>query len=114
MKYIITMANADIGRYIINQLIDYYAEEHENVLAVISLGMERYLSDLKYCTMVIGNSSNGILEAPSFRVPTVDIGDRQRGRVAAGIHCKTKKEEIMKAIRRALELKNMGGGRICA
>lgn len=112
MKYIITKANADTGGYIINQLIDEYAAEHDNVLAVTSLGMKRYLSALKYCTMVIGNSSSGILEAPSFGVPTVDIGDRQRGRVAAEtvIHCKTKKEEIKEAIYKALEMTIYSGG----
>lgn len=112
MKYIITKANADAGGHLINQMIDAYEAEHDNVLAVTSLGMKRYLSALKYCTMVIGNSSSGILEAPSFGVPTVDIGDRQRGRVAAEtvIHCKIKKEEIKRAIQKALELKNHEGG----
>lgn len=116
MKYIITKANADTGGYIINQLIDEYAAEHDNVLAVTSLGMKRYLSALKYCTMVIGNSSSGILEAPSFGVPTVDIGDRQRGRVAAEtvIHCKTKKEEIKEAIYKALEMTIYSGGGVSA
>lgn len=107
MKYIITKANADANGHVINHMIDHYALAHENVYAIASLGMRRYLSAIKYCTMVIGNSSSGIIEAPSFQVPTVDIGDRQRGRTAAAsvIHCKTGREEIRRAMEEALVLK---------
>lgn len=107
MRYIITKANADAGGRIINQMIDQYALTHENVYAVASLGMRRYLSAVKYSTMVIGNSSSGIIETPSFQVPTVDIGDRQRGRTAAAsvIHCTTNREEIRRAIEEAALMK---------
>lgn len=107
MQYIITKANADRNGRIINQMIDQYAQTHENVYAVASLGMRRYLSAVKYCAMVIGNSSSGIIEAPSLQVPTVNIGDRQRGRTAAEsvIHCKTDTEEIRKAMKKALNMK---------
>jgi UDP-N-acetylglucosamine 2-epimerase len=65
-------------------MIDNYVERHpKRCLAVTSLGMPRYLSAMKYATAVIGNSSSGIIEAPSFKVPTVNIGDRQKGRVRA-------------------------------
>lgn len=72
-----------------------------------SLGMRRYLSALRYCEMVIGNSSSGILEAPSFGVPTVDIGNRQRGRLAAEsvIHCEPEKTAIIEAMGKAGEQK---------
>ena len=107
MKYIITKANADAGGRVINQMIDQYALTHDNVYAVASLGMRRYLSAVKYSAMVIGNSSSGIIEAPSFQVPTVDIGDRQRGRTAAAsvIHCKTNREEIRRAMEEAAVMK---------
>lgn len=103
MKYIITKANADAGGQIINQMIDDYAASRENVFAIASLGMKRYLSALSYCTMVIGNSSSGIVEAPSFYIPTINIGDRQRGRLTSEsvIHCEPKKESIIEAIKKA-------------
>ena len=104
LRYIITKANADTHGRVINQMIDEYASIHQNVYAVTSLGMRRYLSAVKYSAMVIGNSSSGIVEAPSLHVPTVDIGDRQRGRLAAEtvIHCKVSKEEIKKAMNKAM------------
>ena len=103
MKYIITKANADAGGYVINRMIDDYVSTRRNVFAIASLGMRRYLSALHYCTMLIGNSSSGIVEAPSFYVPTVDIGDRQKGRIAADsvIHCVPQKDAIIEAIQRA-------------
>lgn len=83
MKYIITKANADRNGRIINQMIDEYTAAHSNVYATESLGMIRYLSALKYADMVIGNSSSGLVEAPSFGIPTINIGDRQKGRLKA-------------------------------
>ena len=64
--------------------------------------MRRYLSAIKYCSMVIGNSSSGLLEAPSFGIPTVNIGDRQKGRLQASsiINC----EPMHGSIRQALDL----------
>ena len=78
MRYIITKANADAGGRIVNEMIDQYAQTHkETVFSIDSLGMKRYLSALKYSSMVIGNSSSGLVEAPSFHIPTINIGDRQ-------------------------------------
>lgn len=79
---IFTKANADVGGRIINQLIDDYVsrEEHKSV-AFSSMGQLRYLSTLQYVDAVVGNSSSGICEAPSFKVPTINIGNRQKGRV---------------------------------
>lgn len=104
MKFIFTKANADSDGRIINQMIDDYVNSHENAVAFNSLGLTRYLSALKYCTMVIGNSSSGLVEAPSFGVPTVNIGDRQEGRLQADsiINCQPIKDDIEKAIKIAL------------
>lgn len=103
-RYLITKANADAGGRLINARLERYAQEHnENTLLLGSLGMIRYLSAMKYCAMVIGNSSSGILEAPAMGVPTVNIGDRQRGRIQAAsvINCAPVCGEILKAMRRA-------------
>jgi UDP-hydrolysing UDP-N-acetyl-D-glucosamine 2-epimerase len=79
---IFTKANTDADGRVINRLIGEYAEKRpDRCLAVASLGSLRYLSALQYATAVIGNSSSGIMEAPSFKVPTVNIGDRQKGRI---------------------------------
>lgn len=103
MKYIITKANADSGGRIINQMTEEYAQKHNNVYVIESLGMVRYLSALKYAKMVIGNSSSGLVEAPSFRIPTINIGDRQRGRICAGsvINCNPEEEQISLAMEKA-------------
>ena len=105
MKYIITKANADAGGRIINRMIHEYAELHpDRVFEIDSLGMLRYLSALKYCRMVIGNSSSGLVEAPTFHVPTINIGDRQKGRARATsvIDCAPTKQAICEAITYAL------------
>lgn len=108
MTFIITKANADIGGSVINRIIeDYEAKYPAKFKVVASLGMIRYSSAMKYCEMVIGNSSSGILEAPTFKIPTVNIGDRQKGRVQAEsiINCRADKKEILKAIEKGLDEK---------
>ncbi len=108
---IFTKANADTDGRIINQMIDQYVEENaDRALVHASLGMTRYLSVLKYCEMVIGNSSSGIIEAPSFQVPTVNIGSRQLGRIRAEsvIDCGNSVEDICTAIGKAKTLKEKG------
>ena len=104
MNFIFTKANADSEGRIINQLIDEYAKTNDNIMVFTSLGMIKYLSALKYSAMVIGNSSSGLLEAPSFGIPTVNIGDRQKGRIQASsvINCEPTIEDIKKAIDIAL------------
>lgn len=107
-RVIFTKANADTDGRIINQRIDEYVSQNEDrTIAVTSLGMVRYLSALKYCEMVIGNSSSGIIEAPSFKVPTVNIGDRQLGRTRAVsvIDCGNSTEDIVAAMYKAKDLK---------
>lgn len=103
MSYIFTLANADNGGESINNQIIKYAENNEKVYVFSSLGALRYLSAVKYSSMVIGNSSSGIIEVPSFGIPTVNIGDRQKGRVRSKsvIDCNTTKEDISKAITHA-------------
>lgn len=108
---IFTKANADMDGRVINQKIDRYVENHKNQAAAFtSLGMIKYLSALQYCEMVIGNSSSGITEAPSFKIPTINIGNRQQGRVRAKsvIDCGNTVEEIIAAIRKGKELKTKG------
>ncbi len=99
--FLFTKANADTDGRIINQEIDAYVNKNKSrVFAVASLGMIRYLSALQYCDMVVGNSSSGIIEAPSFHIPTVNIGNRQKGRVRGKsvVDCECTPNEIIKAI----------------
>lgn len=105
LKVIFTKANADTDGRIINKMIDEYVEKNQDrCIAFSSLGQVRYLSALQFCKAVVGNSSSGIIEAPSFGIPTVDIGDRQRGRLAAQtvIHCDCEVADIEKALQKAL------------
>ncbi|CAI3629219.1 MULTISPECIES: UDP-N-acetylglucosamine 2-epimerase [Clostridium] len=101
LQVIFTKANSDTGGRIINYLIDEYVRKNSNrCIAFSSLGQVRYLSAMKYCSFVIGNSSSGILEAPVLNKPTINIGDRQKGRIQLEsiINCEAKKEDIIKAI----------------
>lgn len=102
---IFTQANADTDGRIINQMIVAYVESHSDRCMVIpSLGYLRYFSAMSLCEAVIGNSSSGILEAPVFKVPTINIGDRQKGRVRMEsiIDCLPEKDAIIFAISKAL------------
>ena len=103
-KFIFTKANADTGGRVVNEIIDDFVEKNDNMIAFTSMGMIRYLSTLKYCDMVIGNSSSGLIEAPSFGVPIINIGERQKGRLQADsvLNCEPIKESIEKAISLAL------------
>lgn len=87
---IFTAPNADIGSEIILESIKKYVEKNQNKSIFIkSLGHLLYLSCLQFVDFVVGNSSSGIIEVPSFKIPTVNIGERQKGRVSAKsvIHC---------------------------
>ncbi|MEZ9057318.1 UDP-N-acetylglucosamine 2-epimerase [Vibrio pelagius] len=104
-QVILTYPNADDGgRRIIPMLEAYAASQPERVLAIPSLGQVRYLSAVKHATAVIGNSSSGIIEVPAFDVPTVDIGARQKGRLAAKsvLHCEANQADIERAIQSAV------------
>ena len=105
VKLIFTKANADTEGRQINKLIDEYIERYpKRAIAFTSMGQLRYLSALKYCDFVVGNSSSGIIEAPSFHIPTINIGNRQRGRVCSRtvINCESQREAIKDAITYAL------------
>lgn len=105
LKIIFTKSNADVGGRIINNMIDEYVKRNsDRCVTVFSLGMRRYLTALSYADIVIGNSSSGIIETPSFCVPTVNIGDRQKGRVQAKniLNCEPQKDEIIKTIEKGL------------
>lgn len=99
-NFLITKSNADLGGEHINQMLDSFAETHKNCCVVSSLGMQRYMSALRGAVCVMGNSSSGIIEAPSFGIPTINIGSRQRGRVQADsvINCLPVKEDILRAL----------------
>lgn len=82
--FIFTKANADTDGRIINQMIDDFVNKHPNIAkAFSSLGTLRFLSVVKVCDAIVGNSSSGILEAPSLLTATINIGDRQKGRAQA-------------------------------
>lgn len=100
MKFVITKANADAGGKIINDLIDKYVAEHENCVAFTSLGIKRYLSLLQYSDGILGNSSSGIVEAPAFGIPTINIGNRQKGRLQADsiLNCEPEISQIIEKI----------------
>lgn len=105
LSVIFTKANADTDGRIINQMIDeYVVKNSDRCAAYASLGQLRYLSALQYVNAVVGNSSSGLIEVPSFHIPTVNIGDRQRGRTRAQsvIDCGNTVEEIEKAFTLAL------------
>lgn len=104
IQFIVTKSNADQGGARINALLDEAEKRISNLHVFTSLGIRRYLSLMKYAEFVLGNSSSGIIETPAFRVPTVNIGDRQRGRLQSGsiVNCGTSKSEIVKAIKKAM------------
>ncbi|WP_026497341.1 UDP-N-acetylglucosamine 2-epimerase [Butyrivibrio sp. WCD3002] len=104
ISFIFSKANLDTDGLVINKILQEYADSHENFMLVDSLGVIRYMSALKGAAFVIGNSSSGIIEAPAFGIPTINIGDRQKGRTAGKsvINCKPACEDIKKAIDTAL------------
>lgn len=83
IRVIFTMPNSDTGGKVIIEKIEQYVSKYSNrTCAFKSLGLKRYLSVMKYCAAVVGNSSSGLVEVPSFGIPTLNIGDRQKGRIA--------------------------------
>lgn len=98
---IFTYSNSDTHAQIIIRRIQEYVDKHpDRCMFIPSLGQRRYFSALKYVRAVIGNSSSGIIEVPGFGIPTLDIGDRQKGRIAAEsvIHCGYSVAEIRKGL----------------
>lgn len=101
MAYIVTLANADAGGRLINDIWLQEGKKHSNWLVVSSLGVKRYLSAVKYAKLVIGNSSSGVIEAPSMHTTTINIGYRQKGRMMAEsvICCEPKCDDIVNAMK---------------
>ena len=96
--------------YIIKR-IKKYCNERENCILFSNLGVKNYLSIMKHCKVLVGNSSSGIIEAPSLKIPTVNIGNRQMKRISSSsvINCSNSKTSIIKSIKLATskELKKM-------
>lgn len=100
-KVIFTRPNADTGRDKLDTMLDRYVENRHNRCIVFdSLGAVKYLSTMKYCAGVVGNSSSGIIEAPSMHIGTVNIGNRQKGRIRAEsvIDCAPNLQDIVSAL----------------
>lgn len=96
-RIVFTHPNSDTdGRVIMQRIHNFVSKNKERAISFNSLGKIRYLSALKCVSAVVGNSSSGILEVPSFGIPTLDIGNRQKGRIAAGsvVHCGSAVNEI--------------------
>ena len=104
LQFVVTKSNADLGGARINDLLDEAEKSIDNLHVYTSLGVRRYLSLMKYSELVLGNSSSGIIETPAFQVPTVNIGDRQKGRLKSEsiINCGDKSEDIVDAIKKAM------------
>lgn len=99
--FVFTKANADTDGRVINDMIDDFVGKHpEMAKAYTSLGSLRYLSLLKQCDAIIGNSSSGIIEAPSLNIATINIGDRQKGRIQSDsvFNCGVDYQQIKSAI----------------
>ena len=102
---IFTKPNSDTGSRTIAQMIDQYTDSHNrSSKAFISLGYQRYLSALQFMDVVIGNSSSGLVEVPSFHIPSVNIGNRQKGRLHGDsvIDCDSSVQGIQAALQQAL------------
>lgn len=99
-QLIFTMPNADTDSRILFTMIEDFVRKNENACAFTSLGQVRYFSCVSEVDAVIGNSSSGLLEVPSFKKATVNIGDRQKGRLKASsvIDCEPRAAEISLAI----------------
>ena len=101
VNFIFTMPNSDTdGRVIKDMISDFVSNNRDRSIAFTSMGCLNYLSTLQYVDGVIGNSSSGLIEAPSLRIGTVNIGDRQKGRLKASsvIDCDPTKGSIEQAI----------------
>lgn len=109
IQFIVTKSNADQGGARINEILEAVEKEIPNIHVYSSLGARRYLSLMRYAKFVIGNSSSGIIETPAFHIPTVNIGNRQKGRLQAKsiVNCGTTSGEIIAAIQRATSDKHL-------
>jgi UDP-hydrolysing UDP-N-acetyl-D-glucosamine 2-epimerase len=103
---IFTGSNADPGARAIDHMTKSFAANRRNAVFIPSLGFRRYASALHHVDAVVGNSSSGLTEAPRFRIPTVNIGDRQKGRprAASVVDCAPQAKAIAAAIGKAFAL----------
>lgn len=100
-RIVFTRPNADSGSSALNRMIDEFVEKNaKRCYVYASLGYTRFLSLVSYCVAVVGNSSSGVVEVPSLKVGTINIGNRQKGRICAEsvIHCRAEKGEIIAAL----------------
>ncbi|MDO6426453.1 UDP-N-acetylglucosamine 2-epimerase [Thalassotalea sp. 1_MG-2023] len=107
-QVLLTYPNADtFGKELLTELTDFVKNHPKKFIISESLGQRRYLSALKHTSAVIGNSSSGLIEAPSFNVPTVNIGNRQLGRITGEsvINCGESSDAIQQAISQSLSPK---------
>lgn len=100
-----TMPNADTGGRELAVMVNQFAASRQNVRVFTSLGQLRYLSCMQYVDAVVGNSSSGLAEAPSMGIATINIGDRQKGRLSASsvIHCEPTQQSISGALGRVFD-----------
>lgn len=105
IRILFTMPNSDTGgAYISEKINEFVARNKERAIAFTSLGVKRYLSAMSHVAAVIGNSSSGIIEVPSLGIPTLNIGDRQKGRVICDsiISCHSNKDSIRNGLKKVL------------
>ena len=103
--WLMTGSNADAGGQICSDTLRAFAAAHPDRAAFVqNLGLQRYLSAMQYASLVAGNSSSGVVETPTFRVPTVNIGKRQAGRIVCAnvLGCTPDADAIAAAMRKAL------------
>ena len=104
---IFTYPNSDKGSEIIIKKIKTFKKNNINTIIIKSFGQEDYFSIIHHIDFIIGNSSSGITEVPLFKKPTINIGDRQKGRLISStiISCNAKKNDITKEINKSLKIK---------
>ena len=101
IRVIFTMPNSDTGsQFVVDAINNFVKKNISRAKAFKSLGVVRYLSVMRQVAAVVGNSSSGLVEVPSFGIPTLNIGDRQKGRIAAGsvVNCKPDKKSIIEGL----------------
>lgn len=104
-RVLMSMPNSDTGGKTVARILNQWAERHpESVKNVASLGRLKYYSALHHAAAAVGNSSSGLIEAPSFGIPTLNIGDRQKGRAQGKtvVNCKADRDDIKKGLEKIL------------
>jgi UDP-N-acetylglucosamine 2-epimerase len=104
LQFIFTSSNSDEGGDSINKIIKNFSKKRKNVFFVKSFGQEKYFNVIKYSSGIIGNSSSAVIEAPSFKVGTLNLGNRQTGRikVKSVINTNFTKKDIIIGVKKIL------------